>query len=158
MLAKEQELRELKAIHRKTVIALYAQLQKDFKDLQAKLKIKEDESELYEKQCIRLTEAFLQQGLNLPVDVPVDPPTPAPADPHDPNLIPGWDFTSEERARQEIASHGWGNVQQSNVVNNNGWGDTPAHALPPSPQPTLDGSHTGVSDAEQTYGWRNHPI
>jgi hypothetical protein len=80
-LAKEQELRELKATHRKTIIALtaveakhtmltikstttngvdgYAQLQNDFKDLQAKFKIKEHESELYEKQCIWLTDAFL---------------------------------------------------------------------------------------------------
>jgi hypothetical protein len=177
-LAKEQELRDLKIAYRQKDIAFtalksqhailqikstaqngtdgYAQLQKDLKELQAKLKIKEDESELYEKQCILLTEAFLQQGLNLPAEVPVDAPAPAPADPHDPNLIPGWDFTSEDRARQELSSHGWGNVQQSNVVNNNGSGNNPAHAPSPSPQPTLDGSHTGPSDSEQTYGWNNH--
>jgi hypothetical protein len=180
--AKEQEIKDLKIAYKQKDIALtaltsqhtilqmkstaqngadgYAQLQKNVKELQAKLKIKEDECELYEKQCIFLTEAFQLQGMNLPAEVPVDTPAPAPApapaDPHDPNLIPGWDFTSEERARQEIASHGWGNVQQSNVVNNNGWGDTPAHAPSPSPQPTLDGSHTGVSDVEQTYGRRNH--
>jgi hypothetical protein len=94
--------------------------------------------------------------MNLPAEVPVDAPTPSPADPHDPRLIPGWDFTSEERARQEIASHGWGNVQQSNVVHDNGWGTISAHAPSPSPQLTLDGSHTRPSDSEQTYGWNNH--
>ncbi len=176
--AKDQELRELKAAHRQTSIDLtaleakhtmltiksaaqnstegYTQMQKDLKELQLRLKSKEDESELYEKQCILLTEAFLQQGMNLPAEVPVDAPAPAPADTHDPRSIPGWDFTSEERARQEIASHGWGNVQQSNVVHDNGWGTTRAHAPSPSPVPTLDGSHTGPSDSEHTYGWNNH--
>ncbi len=142
-LAKEQELRDLKIAHKQKDIALtalksqhatlkikstaqngtdgYAQLQKDFKELQAKLKIKEDESELYEKQCILLTDAFLQHGFNLPADVPVDAPAPAPesADPHDPNLIPSWDFNSESRARQELSNHGWGIA--------------PAHAPSPSP-------------------------
>ncbi len=179
-LAKEQELRDLKLAYKQkdfTLTALqaqynlltirsttqngtdgYAQLQKDNRDLQLKLKSKEHESELYEKQCVLLTEAFMQQGLNLPVDVTVDAPAPAPADPHDPNLIPGWDFTSEARARQEISSHGWGNVQQSNVVHDNGWGNIPAHAPSPSPQPTLDGSYTGPSDSEQVgrNQWNNH--
>jgi hypothetical protein len=178
--AKEQEFRDLKIAYRQKDIALtalksqhailqikstaqngtdgYAQLQNDFKELQAKLKIKEDESELYEKHCILLTEACMQQGLNLPAEVPVDAPAPAPADPHDPNLIPGWDFTSESRARQELANHGWGNVQQSNVVHNIGWGNNPAHAPSPSPQPTLDGSYTGPSDSEQVERnqWNNH--
>jgi predicted nucleic acid-binding Zn-ribbon protein len=109
--AKEQEIKDLKIAYKQKDIALtaltsqhtilqmkstaqngadgYAQLQKNFKELQAKLKLKEDESELYEKQCIFLTEAFQLQGMNLPAEVPVDTPAPAPApapaDPHDPN-------------------------------------------------------------------------
>ncbi len=178
--AKDQELKELKAAHRQTRIALtaleakhtiltirstaqngtdgYAQMQKDIKELQARLKSKEDESEIYEKQCILLTEAFLKQRMNLPAEVPVDATAPAPVDPHDPKLIPGWDFTLEARTRQELANHSWGNVQQSNVVHNNGWGNNPAHAPSPSQQPTLDGSYTGPSDSEQAERnqWNNH--
>jgi hypothetical protein len=96
-------------------------MQKDLKQLQLRLiKSKEDVSQLCEKQCILLTEAFLQQGMNLPAEVPVDAPASSPADPHDPRLIPGWDFTSEECTQQEMASHGWGNVRQSNAVYDNG--------------------------------------
>ncbi len=68
-----------------------------------KLKVKEDESELYEKQCVRLTKAFLLQGMSLPAEVQVDAPAPAPTDDLDPPS--GWDFTSEERTRKDMASH-----------------------------------------------------
>jgi hypothetical protein len=76
---KVQELNNLKASYRQLGIANtaleakhailtfkstatdgYAQIQKDLKELQLRLKSKEDESELYEKQCILLTEAFIQ--------------------------------------------------------------------------------------------------
>jgi hypothetical protein len=99
---KVQELNSLKIAHRHLSIAHtvlesnhallaiksaaqsgtegYAQLQKEVKELQAKLKVKEDESELNENQCIRLTEAFMRQGMNPPAEVPVDAPAPAPAD------------------------------------------------------------------------------
>jgi hypothetical protein len=60
----------------------YAQLQKDFKELQVRLRKNEDESELYEKQCINLTEAFLQQGMNLPSEIPGSAPAPALAEDH----------------------------------------------------------------------------
>jgi hypothetical protein len=87
--------------------------------------------------------------MNLPAEVPVDALAPASAD--DLNPPSGWDFTSEERARKDMASHiGWGNVQQTNVVHDNGWGAAPAHAPPPSPVPTLDGSYTGPSDSNNS--------
>jgi hypothetical protein len=111
---------------------MHAQLQKDFKELQARLRMKEDECELYEKQCINLTEAFLQQGMNLPAEVPGSATAPAPAE----------DF-------------GWGPDPVAKEVHNNGWGTIPTHASPPSPVSTLDGSHTGPSDSDNTYGWNN---
>jgi hypothetical protein len=133
--AKEKELITLKLEHRQLSISHtvlesnhalltiksaaqsrtegYTQLQKEVKELEAKLKVKEDESELYEKQCIRLTEAFVRHGMNPPAEVLVDAPALAPSD-----------------------DCGWGTAdQQTNVVHNNGWGIIPAHAPSSSPVP-----------------------
>jgi hypothetical protein len=120
----------------------HAQLQKDFKDLQSKLKSKEEESALYEQQFIFLTAAFQQQGMSLPSQIPMDAPAPAPAPPpaEDMNSPPGWDFGSAARARN---GPGWGNVRNSAVVNHdNGMGSAS------SPASTMGGSRTGPSDSD----------
>jgi hypothetical protein len=42
----------------------YSQLQKDFKDLQAKYKAKEEECMVFEQQCNFLSEAFQEQSMH----------------------------------------------------------------------------------------------
>ncbi len=52
----------------------YSQLQKDFKDLQAKYKAKEEECMVFEQQCNFLSEAFQEQSMVLPPRAPMDAP------------------------------------------------------------------------------------
>jgi hypothetical protein len=57
----------------------YSQLQKDFKDPQAKYKVKKEECMVFEQQCNFLSEAFQEQSMVLPSKAPTNAPAPAPS-------------------------------------------------------------------------------
>ncbi len=63
----------------------YSQLQKDYEDLQAKYKAKEEECTLFEQQCNFLSEAFQEQSMVLPsrASMSTSSSAPAPAPPDD---------------------------------------------------------------------------
>jgi hypothetical protein len=93
----------------------YTQLQKDFKDLQAKYKAKEEECMLFEQQCNFLSEAFQEQSVVLPSRTPMSAPAPAPAPPDDDLDLEG---PIASRAREKLAhdnsglNASWGNTKK----------------------------------------------
>jgi hypothetical protein len=140
----------------------YSQLQKDYKDLQAKYNAKEEECTLFEQQCNFLSEAFQEQSMVLPSGGPTSA--------HASSSI-GDDLDLEgpleSLAREKLAhdnsglNASWGNFRKPESVHDDGWGSTPGNIRKPAsihddsnlpaPSPnTIDGSHTGLSDSDNS--------
>jgi hypothetical protein len=145
----------------------YSHLQKDYKDLQARYKTKEEECTMFELQCNFLSEAFQEQSMVLPSRAPMSTSSSAPA-PAPPDDELDLESPIASRAREKLAhdnsglNASWGTTRKPASVHDDGWGSAPVNSrktasnhddgwLPaPSPQPTMDGSHTGLSDSDNS--------
>ncbi len=145
----------------------YSQLQKDHKDLQAKYKAKKEECTLFEQQYSFLFEAFQEQSMVLPSRAPMSTSSSAPA-PAPPDDDLDLECPIASRAREKLAhdnsglNASWGNTRKPASVHDDGWGSAPINSRKPasvhddgwlsapSPQPTMDGSHTGLSDSNNS--------
>ncbi len=140
----------------------YSQLQKDHKDLQAKYKAKEEACTLFEQQCNFLSEAFQEQSMVLPPGGPTS--AQASSSIGDDIDLEG---PIESLAREKLAhdnsgiNASWGNFRKPEAVHDDGWGSTPGNIrkpasihddgnLPASSPNTIDGSHTGLSDSDNS--------